>query len=123
MPILDVTVALRPSESLAEDLARRLADAAAGVLGTPAGQVWVTLGTLAPTAYAENGIAAADTPRPAFVRVLMAHVDGPATLGPQAAALARALAPALGREPDLVHLIYEPAASGRIAFGGRLRET
>jgi hypothetical protein len=39
----------------------------------------------------------------------------------EALALAHALAPLLARPPDRVHLIYEPPAAGRVAFGGRLR--
>jgi phenylpyruvate tautomerase PptA (4-oxalocrotonate tautomerase family) len=123
MPILDVTVALRPGESLAPHLARRVADAVAAVVGAPAGSVWVTITALPTQAYAENGVAAAATPRPAFVRILKSRLDEPAALAAEAAALVRALAPLLDRPADLVHLIYEPAASGRIAFGGSLRET
>ncbi len=28
-----------------------------------------------------------------------------------------------GRSPEHVHIIYEPPAAGRIAFGGKLRES
>ena len=57
-----------------------------------------------------------------IVSVLQADLpEGPA-LEEQAARLTRAIALACDRPPENVHLIYEPPARGRIAFGGRLRE-
>jgi len=35
-------------------------------------------------------------------------------------ALTRAVAQVCGRDPEQVHVIYEPPALGRVAFGGRL---
>lgn len=120
MPILDVTAVLRDGETLAADLSRQLADAAGRVFGAAPGTVWVTLHTLPADRYAENGTAAADTPRPVLVRVLKATEDATDARADEAATLACALAACLAREPAQVHLIYEPAGSGRVAFGGRL---
>lgn len=119
MPILDVTVVLRDGETLAPDLSRRLADAASRVFGTAPGTVWVALHALAADRYAENDTTTADTPQPVLVRVLKA-TDAADVRAAEAAALAAALAACLSRDTARVHLIYEPAGAGRVAFGGHL---
>lgn len=120
MPILDVMVVLGDGETLAPDLSRRLADAAGRVLSAAPGTVWVALHTLPIDRYAENDTAAADTPQPVLVRVIKATDDAAEARAAEAAALAAALAACLARDTARVHLIYEPAGSGRVAFGGRL---
>jgi phenylpyruvate tautomerase PptA (4-oxalocrotonate tautomerase family) len=121
MPILEVALALGTDEALPSDLAQRVADAAGRYFGAAPGTVWVTVHGLTADRYAENATPAQATPRPAFVRLLQAAPADPAHRADQAAALTAALAPALGRDPAEVHLLFEPAAAGRIAFGGRLR--
>jgi phenylpyruvate tautomerase PptA (4-oxalocrotonate tautomerase family) len=121
MPILEFTVVLRDGESLAQDLAQRLADAAAPVLAAAPATVWVTLDELPGHRYAENGAAAADTPRPVFIRITQAGDATPADRAAEARALVTVLAPLLARDPAHVHLIYAPPGAGRVAFGGRLR--
>lgn len=121
MPILEFTVVLRDGEALGDDLAQRLADAAAPVFAAAPGNVWVTLAELPGHCYAENGCAVADTPRPVFVRITQAGDAAPADRAAEACALVTALAPLLARDPTQVHLIYAPPGAGRIAFGGRLR--
>jgi phenylpyruvate tautomerase PptA (4-oxalocrotonate tautomerase family) len=121
MPVLEFTVILRDGESLAPDLAQRLADAAASVFATAPGTVWVSLNELPGHRYAENGGAAADTPRPVFVRITQAADAAPADRADQARKLVATLAPLLARDPSHVHLIYAPPGMGRVAFGGRLR--
>ena len=119
MPILDVELVRGPAEpQRGAAFGRALADAAALVLGAERGRVWVRLRELDAIDYAENGVD--DPPQPAFVRVLRRELPGPAELKVEAAALAAALAPLLGRPVDLVHVIYEPPGAGRVAFGGHL---
>lgn len=120
MPILDVTLVLRDGETPAPDLAQQLGDAAGHVFGAAAGTVWVAVRALPTERYAENAVARADTPLPAFVRVIKAEDDPAEIRAAEAAALSAALAARLGRPAALVHLIYEPAGAGRVAFGGRL---
>jgi phenylpyruvate tautomerase PptA (4-oxalocrotonate tautomerase family) len=121
MPMLDVTVVLHGGESLARDLAQRLADAAAPVFAAAPGTVWVTLTDVPGHRYAESSCAVADTPRPAFVRITQSGEPAPADRADQARRLVATLAPLLSRDPSHVHLIYAPPGAGRIAFGGRLR--
>jgi phenylpyruvate tautomerase PptA (4-oxalocrotonate tautomerase family) len=121
MPMLDVTVVLRDGESLAHDLAQRLADASAPVFAAAPGTVWVTLTDMPGHRHAENGVAAAEAPRPVLVRITQASGAAPAERADQARRLVATLAPLLARDPSHVHLIYAPPGAGRIAFGGRLR--
>ena len=121
MPILEISIVVGDDEAMTTDLPRRLADAAADVFGAAAGTVWVRLQRIAAADYAENGTAAADTPRPAWVRVLQATPAEGERRAVEALALAHALAPLLARPAERIHLIYEPPAAGRVAFGGRLR--
>lgn len=120
MPILDVTIVHGADEALPADLAQRLADAAAQVFGDPPGRVWVTVTAVPAARYAENGTPAAETPHPVLVRVLKA--TAPADPANEARALAESLAAAAGRATEHLHLLYEPPAAGRIAFGGVLRK-
>jgi phenylpyruvate tautomerase PptA (4-oxalocrotonate tautomerase family) len=119
MPILRVEYVETREWAPPQDLAQRIADAAAAALHAPPQSVWVTVARVARGNYAENEGAPPDA-APLFVsinkRVL---AEGPA-LAEEAAALTRAIATACGRAPGDIHLIYEPPGAGRVAFGGRL---
>lgn len=120
MPILEVRVVGELAAHLEADLAQRIADAAGAALGSRPGGTWVTVDTVPAARYAENG--GAGEVAPVFVRVLLR--DGPPRegLAAQVAALTAALAGCCGRPAENVHVVYEPAAAGRVAFGGRLVE-
>jgi phenylpyruvate tautomerase PptA (4-oxalocrotonate tautomerase family) len=116
MPILEVRLV---GDSAEADLAQRIADAAAAVLGSPPRGTWVAVELLPASRYAENGGARPGV-APVFVRVLLR--DGPPRegLADQVTALTRAVAACCGRPVENVHILYEPAAAGRVAFGGNL---
>lgn len=114
MPILDVDIV----GAADLDLAQRIADAAGRVFQTPPGETWVRLRS--PAAYAESGGTLPEGVRPVFVSVLKARPPAGEALVLEVAALTDAVAQACGRPPENVHVIYEPAAHGRIAFGGHL---
>ena len=117
MPILDVElVGEAPRDRAA--LARRIADAAGGVFQTAPARTWVKLRCL--DAYAENGGDLPEDVQPVFVSVLLARPPAGSERARQADALAQAVAAACARPAANVHVLYEPAAAGRIAFGGRL---
>jgi phenylpyruvate tautomerase PptA (4-oxalocrotonate tautomerase family) len=116
MPILDVRLI---ADSAPPDLAQRIADAAAGVLGSPPRGTWVAIDLVPPARYAENGGAEPGV-APVFVRVLLRDGAAREGLADQVAALTRAIASCCGRPVDNVHVLYEPAAAGRLAFGGNL---
>jgi phenylpyruvate tautomerase PptA (4-oxalocrotonate tautomerase family) len=119
MPILDVEIVTEPGESLKDDLARQLADLAGDILGSERGGTWVKVQTLPREQYAENGDLLADI-RPVFVSVLMGQHPSQETMKQQAERLAAAFAQACGRPKENVHVLYQPNAGGRIAFGGKL---
>ncbi len=121
MPILEVRVVGELAAGLAPGLAQRIADAAAQVLGSPPRGTWVAVEMVAPELYAENGGAEPGLP-PVLVRVLLRGGPPPDRLADQVAALTRAVAGCCGRPEESVHIVYEPAAAGRVAFGGRLVE-
>jgi phenylpyruvate tautomerase PptA (4-oxalocrotonate tautomerase family) len=119
MPIVDVEIV--GSESLASDLAARLADMAGQVFCSPPASTWVRVRLLPRHHYAENG-----TEKPAgwnsvFVTVLKAQRPAGAALEVEVRALTEGVARVCGRSPENVHILYDLEAQGRIAFGGRLR--
>lgn len=114
MPILDVEI-VGPREPR---MARRIADAAGAVFGTPAGRTWVKVRFLARLDWAENGGELPPDVRPVLVRVLKAAPPG--DLAAEVRALTAALAAATERPEENVHLLYEPWGQGRVAFGGEL---
>jgi enamine deaminase RidA (YjgF/YER057c/UK114 family) len=118
MPILDVTV-VGGSAAAHDDTAQRIADASGEVLGARRGGCWVRLHRLDAADYAESGGAAPDV-APVFVRVVRHELPPPADRARSAGALADAIARVLSRPRENVHVLFEPAAAGRIAFGGEL---
>ena len=120
MPIVDVEIVVAPNGPLAADLAQSLADAAGRALGSPVGQTWVRLRPLALEHYAENESSLAPTELPIFVTVLKRALPGPAELTDEITRLTGSVAEVLRRNRTCVHVEYAPAASGRLAFGGKL---
>ena len=116
MPILDIELV---GGNVAADLARRLATAAGDALGSRPGGTWVKLRVLPADHYAEN-TAVEVTARPVFVTVIERNGAGGDGFAEKVTRLTRAVADACGRDPDTVHVIYQPAAAGRVAFGGSL---
>lgn len=119
MPILEVTIVLREGETASEELAPALADAAAAVFNSGPGQTWVLLSTIRTANYGENG----GTPGgvfPVFVKVLKAQAPDHEDMPKEVENLTAAFAAIIGRPFENVHLIYEPPAEGRVAFGGRV---
>lgn len=120
MPILDVEVITASGAEPTSGLAQKIADEVGGVLRTPPGHTWVRLRMLPGSNYAENGERLDPADLPVFVDVLQhAPATGPA-LDAEAADLTAAIARAIGRSSDRVHLKYAAPLAGRQAFGGRI---
>jgi phenylpyruvate tautomerase PptA (4-oxalocrotonate tautomerase family) len=120
MPILEIEVVT--ADALADDLAQRLAEMAGEVFGSPPGRTWVRLRSLPPHQYAENCTLQPEGHRAVFVAVLKAQPPSGAALASEARSLAEGVARVCGRSVENVHVLYEPGAQGRIAFGGCLNE-
>jgi hypothetical protein len=120
VPILEIEIVLRPRESLAADLASRIADAAGAVFASGPRGTWVRLRTLVPERYAESGAADPDV-FPVFVSVLKADYS---TQPPEdePGRLAVVIAELCDRPTENIHILYQPDARRRIAFGGTLLE-
>ena len=120
MPILDLEIVVPDGEALDASLAASVADASGEVFGSLAGQTWVRVRAVPRESYAENGGGPPVGIHPVFVRVLLADPPQGEDLRSQVHRLTLAIAKVCQRPPENVHLFYEPAARGRVAFGGRL---
>ena len=116
MPILNIRI-VQPEADIPAGLAQAVADAAGAVFQSHPQGTWVTVDALPGTRYAENG-GAKDLP--VFVDVLVGQWPEPSVMRSQASEIAAAVAQACARPVDNVHVIFAPAAKGRIAFGGKL---
>ena len=119
MPILSVDLVLRPGEVIPASAARDLADVAGEMYGSEPGDTWVTIRELPADQYAENN-SPGGVYFPAFIHVLRMRLPDKLVLAAEAARLAELAGLALGRQTENVHIIFEPAGGGRVAFGGRL---
>jgi phenylpyruvate tautomerase PptA (4-oxalocrotonate tautomerase family) len=90
MPILDIEVVT--ADALADDLAKRLADMAGDVFGSPPARTWVRLRSLPPHLYAENGNRQPEGWRAIFVTVLKAQCRTGGALEREARNLAEGVA-------------------------------
>jgi phenylpyruvate tautomerase PptA (4-oxalocrotonate tautomerase family) len=116
MPIFHVD--LHDTEGPREGLARALADDLGRLLETRPGHTWVRLSRCDPRWYAENDVP--DAPRWAFVRVILRALPPEDELATRATRITEIVARHTGRPVEDVHVIFEPPAAGRIAFGGEL---
>jgi phenylpyruvate tautomerase PptA (4-oxalocrotonate tautomerase family) len=116
MPILEIeVVGQQATDPPTERLAERIAAAVGSALGVPAGQLWVKVRKLAASNYAENGPPLPTLP--VFARLLVRTRD-PSVWPTRAELIAAAVADATARPREVVHVIFEPDATGRVFFGG-----
>ncbi len=117
MPIFHVDVLTGDRlPRVAPDLANDLG----ALMRAEPGHVWVRLSACHPEDYGENAVAASDVPRWVHVRVILRAVPPEPELAELASQITRIVAQRLEREPDNVHVLFEPPAAGRIAFSGEL---
>jgi len=103
------------------NLAQKIADAAGSALGTELGRTWVKLRYLPSAHYAENGATDPEM-RPVFVSLLLGRSLPAVGRKELSLTLARAIGEVVGRPIENVHILFEPDARGRMAFGGVLVE-
>ena len=125
MPI--VTIETLSDNPLSEDDAmptsqqlQRLADALGDLFGSQPSGTWVKVRQQSRAYYAENQVMVDSDIRPVIVEILKADMEGEHDLAIEAAGVCALVAKVLGRPTKNVHVIYQPAARGRVAFGGKL---
>jgi phenylpyruvate tautomerase PptA (4-oxalocrotonate tautomerase family) len=119
MPIVDVELVNGEREMCDGALARTLADALGVAFETPAGRTWVRLRSLPAQAFAENEIAKPLGRDAVFVTILAADI---APLASKVGTITDTVAAIGRRDPARVHVLFEPSARGRLAFGGAMVE-
>lgn len=122
MPIIRVEIVAPPDEPLPDRLAARLADGLAALWASPPQGTWVHVSVLDVHHYAENDGGPLPGVAPVFVTVLQARLAAPQQLRTEASAIAGIVAACCARPMEQIHVIFEPPAAGRIAFGGELLE-
>ena len=119
MPIVEVEIVLKPNEVVQDSTAAELADQLGQIFASPKGGTWIKLYQLAENNYAENG-GRDDNIYPVFVSVLKAKLPLQDEMQIEVEKITSAVSKIFDRPPTLVHVIYAPQGSGRVAFGGRI---
>lgn len=119
MPIVDVEIVRRPGEALNQEMAAELADELSEIFQSPRGGTWVKVRGLPVDHYAENGGRPAEV-YPIFISVLKAKFPETDEIEMEVARITGAVAQLCGRPSENVHVIYQPEARGRVAFGGKI---
>jgi hypothetical protein len=120
MPIVDIEMVCASETEFRAVSVTATANAVGDVLGCEPGHAWVRLRCLDGRCYAENHAELASDELPVFATVLLATLPPEQELPSHVLALTRAIAGAVSRPADRVHVHYAPAGGGRQAFGGRL---
>ena len=120
MPILNIEVIGPLNESIRSGLASRIADAAGKVLNSKPQSTWVKIRFLSEEEYSENEGGPAEAVLPVFISLILAKPPAGNELNKMLYRLTEVIAKVCERPPQNVHIIVEPAAAGRIAFGGSL---
>ena len=121
MPIIDVQCLLREGQfRYGHESVQALADALGDLFGSEPAGTWVRMRYLDEYDYAESHTRLGPTVDPTFVTILRRQNPEAADLASEAMAVAEAVGRVLARPRENVHVIYEPEATGRVAFGGTL---
>ena len=120
MPILNVELVGPVPNHVSSGLAQRIADSAGEAFGSRPQGTWVKLRFIEAEFYSENSGGAPGKAGPVFVSVLQGKVWQGTQLSKLAAELAEAVAESCSRPVENVHVLFEPAAADRMAFGGKL---
>lgn len=115
MPILNVEIV---GELYNPGLARTLADAAGPILDSKPAGTWVKLHMMPEMDYAENGVPTNN--RPVFVSLLAAKEMSAGRRAEVARQISASFAEIMHRPAENIHILFEPEATGRMAFGGKL---
>ena len=119
MPIIHVEI-VGDAHDYPQHLPQLIADTAGSVLNSRPGGTWVKVTFLEVSSYAENGGSVEG--HPMIVSLVQAEPPIGDNLRQQVSDLADAIAGVANHPVENVHIVVEPGAKGRIAFGGTLVE-
>jgi phenylpyruvate tautomerase PptA (4-oxalocrotonate tautomerase family) len=120
MPIVDVEIVGEVSASVSAGLASRLADGIGEMLASRPQGTWVKVHHIPSSGYAENQGSMDPEVLPIFVSIVQRALPTGEALALQTTRVANAVAEACDRKSEHVHIVYQPSAVGRVAFGGVL---
>ena len=120
MPIITVELVGESADVPERTLAQVLADSIGRALASPPGQTWVRLRWLARHDYAENDSSLSADQLPVFITIIKRKMPSPVELQAEVAAVTEAVAAAVGRASDQIHVEYAPPGAGRVSFGGKV---
>ena len=125
MPIVTIeTLSDEPSsagDSLPDpEQLQRLADVLGELFGSGPSGTWVRARQQQRAFYAENLVEVDQAMRPVIVEILKSQLGTEQERAAEAEAVCMLVAEILDRNTDNVHIIFQPEARGRIAFGGKL---
>ena len=122
MPIVDVELLQDTTlDTLADDLPQRIADALGEVFQSQPAQTWVKVHYHPRAHYAENHSILPFETKPVMIKILKYQIPEPHILKEETQRVAESVAAICACPVENVHVLYEPEAKGRIAFGGTLR--
>lgn len=119
MPIVEVEIVLKPGEAISSEMAPELADQLGEIFDSPRNATWVKVLGVPEFQYAENG-GKEDGVYPVFVHLLKSRLPDPEAMQREVELITGAVAQICNRASSFVHVIYEPEARGRVAFGGKI---
>jgi len=102
------------------DQLQTLADSLGTLFGSAPSGTWVKARQQQRAYYAENMIEISRDMRPVVVEIIKSDLESGKELAIEAAAVCALVAQTLERKTEHVHVVYQPAARGRVAFGGKL---
>ena len=121
MPILDIEIVARGAQKIPAELAQSIATELGTVLRVRSGGLWVRVHLRPAERYAEN-TQAGEAPAPVFATWIENDRPVGVALTTRIEAITKTVARLTGRPAENVHVLFEAAARGRIAFGGELLE-
>lgn len=119
MPILDIEILSDTPTEFECSLAQTIAKVCGEIFSTAPGNTWVKIRFIPRQHYAESGGIAAGVD-PVFVHVLKRAIPPKEELQSEIDRLTEAIAKICRRSEANIHILYQPGAAGRVAFGGKL---
>ncbi|MFA5631805.1 MAG: hypothetical protein WC997_09855 [Porticoccaceae bacterium] len=122
MAIVDIELVVQEGKDpyLGQEQIQSIADTLGRIFETKPNRTWVKIRYLPGGQYAQNEAPDAVAALPAFITVLKNRPPAPDQMAGQMSAIARELAPIIGRPAASIHVLYEASARGRLGIGGVL---